>query len=403
MTGALLDQLIVLDLSRYASGPSATQLLADHGARVIKVEAVTGDPFRAEGPTATSDAGGSYFLRFNRSKESIACDISTPDGVEVLLDLTRKADVIVENFKPGFLASRGLGYQRLSAANPRVILASISGFGSQDVLPSPDSGRPAFAVTAEAEGGVVNRIGGPGCGPHWSGVSLGDLNAGTMTVVAILMALLHRERTGLGDHVDVAMTDVMIGLNERAILLASLTGQEPERGQASMMVGPIRCADGYVVAGVVGRRRWLAACELVGGPELVTSLETWPGPWMEFKNTIGEPRIAAWAATMAGHDVVARLEAIGVPSGMVNNAEQVIASGHARARQMLLQLDYPEVGSYVVPASPIVTLRSSRVPATRPPLLGEHTAPVLSGLLGYAAERIEELVRSGVVRTGHGD
>src|SRR6201999_1333259 len=104
------DGLVVLDLSRYASGPSATQLLADHGARVIKVEAVTGDPFRAEGPAATPDGAGGYFLRFNRTKESIACDLTTPDGIEVLLDLTRKADVIVENFKPGFLSSRGIGY-----------------------------------------------------------------------------------------------------------------------------------------------------------------------------------------------------------------------------------------------------------------------------------------------------
>jgi len=397
MTNLLLDGLVVLDLSRYASGPSATQLLADHGARVIKLEPPTGDPFRSEGPAEIPDGVGGYFLRFNRNKESVVCDLTAPEGIEVLLDLVRKVDVIVENFKPGFLSSRGIAYEQLSEVNPRLILASISGFGSEDVLPSPDSGRAAFAVIAEAEGGIINRIGEPDCRPHWSGVSLGDLNAGTMTVVAILMALFRREKTGVGDHIDLAMTDVMIALNERAILMTSLTGSEPERGQASSMVGPLPCADGYVVAGVVGRKRWAAVCDLVGGPDLVASLGTWRGEWMDFKTNIVVPRIESWLADKTSEEAVGRLEAIGVPSGIVKNASQVISSPHARARHMMVDLEYPGVGKCVAVASPIVTLRSDRVAASGPPLLGEHTVSVLSELLDYSPNRVDELLHSGVI------
>jgi crotonobetainyl-CoA:carnitine CoA-transferase CaiB-like acyl-CoA transferase len=400
VTATLLDGVVVLDFSRYASGPSATQLLADHGARVIKVEAMSGDPFRSEGPGAEPGASGGYFMRFNRSKEGIACDLDSPDGIEVVRDLVRRADVVVENFRAGFLAERGLDYAALSELNPGIILASISGFGGPDVLPSPDSGRPAFAVIAEAEGGVINRIGDVTCGPHWSGVSLGDLYAGTYTAAAVAMALVRRARDGRGDHIDLAMTDVMIALDERAILMTSLTGTEPERGQASSMVGPVTCADGSVVAGVVGPRRWRILCDLVGGPDLVAELEAWTDDWMLFKNGVALPRIAAWASDRSAAEVRDAFESAGVPAGVVKTAAQVIGSEHARARRMLLELDYPGVGSGLVSASPVVTRNSQRVTPRTPPLLGEHTAAVLTELLGYSDERTSRLAADGAVRLG---
>src|SRR5262245_6254377 len=208
MVARALGDILVLDLSQFASGPYATQFLADAGARVIKVEPPGhGEAYRREGPPVPGAERGSYFLRFNRNKEAIAVDLRQPAGQAAFDRLVAAADVLVENFKPDSMERLGYTWDRLRALNPRLVYATITGYGHADLLPSPQGSWPAFAIVAEAAGGMMDMIGDPQCRPHGSGVSAGDLVAGLHAALGILIALHQRSLTGRGQRVDVAMAD----------------------------------------------------------------------------------------------------------------------------------------------------------------------------------------------------
>ena len=383
-----LEGVVIVDLTHFAAGPYCTMLLADAGARVIKVEPPAGEIYRSEGPPLVAPDGamtGSYQLRFSRHKESVVLDLKTPAGRDALQALAMRADVLVDNFRPHTLDRLGLGYSRLRALNERLIYATITGFGAGDVDPSPLVDWPALAIVAEAMGGVMSRIGDGDCGPHSTGVSAGDLYAGALATSGILMALLHRERTGVGQHVDISMVDAMASLNERAVMSYGVTGAALPPGEERHVApfGPFSARDGHLVIGVVGDALWRRFCTAIARPDLADDPRLADGTGRAHHlETVLRPAIDAWVAGRDKESAAQALAEAGVPAGPVYDAGEVAESAHIKARHMLVDVELPGYGAFPVVASPIKLSGDPTPPSARVPLLGEHTASVLAELGG---------------------
>jgi CoA:oxalate CoA-transferase len=381
-----LAGVTVLDLTQFAAGPYCTMLLADAGARVIKVEPPGGEPYRREGTPLGQASDGSrvasYILRFSRDKESVTLDLKTPDGVAALRALAKSVDVLVQNFKPGTVERLGIDYRTLQAMNPRLVYASVSGFGQRDFLPSPYVDAPAFAVVSEAMGGVMDRLGDDTCAPHWSGVSLGDLFPGGLAVAGILMALVQRERDGIGQHVDISLADAMTSLNEKAILRYLVTGSTPPRGvdeDESAIV--LRATGGWVLVVMDGDEDVRRVCARIGASRLPGELPPvgTDGRHRFLVDVVGRA-VQDWVGQ---RDVDAVCRSLRSHCGFVTKvftARDAVESEHTRARDMLIDVDYGPYGRHLVVNSPI---KFSGHSPRRPPrvhLVGEDTGAVLGAL-----------------------
>jgi CoA:oxalate CoA-transferase len=401
--GRPLEDVIVLDLSQYAAGPYGVQVLADAGARVVKVELPgTGDPYRHEGPRLPGGApdDGSYFMRFNRNKESVAIDLREPDGRRVFERLLRRADVLVENFKPDSMQRLGYPYERLREINPRLVYATVTGFGHRDLLESPLWRWPAFAVVAEAMGGLMAVIGDADCRPHGSAVSAGDLVAGIHTALGILVALHQRSATGQGQRVDVAMADSIAAVAELPVFTYGATGRAPRRGGSRHMApfGAFPAADGHVAIGVIGSAVWRRLCDAIERPDLRDDpeLATGAGRAAHLADRI-EPALEEWLRGRGKTEAAAYLAERQVPAAPVLDAREVTESPHFQARQMVLEFEYPGAGTYLAAGNPIKLGADPSPPVRRPPMLGEHTAAVLAELAGLDDAEIAALRERGVI------
>jgi formyl-CoA transferase len=396
-----LDELLVIDLTQFIAGPYCTMLLADAGARVIKVEPPgRGEAYRREGPALGDQPTGGYLMRVNRNKESVTLDLATAGGRRVLERLAERADVLVENFKHDSMDRLGLGWERLRELNPRLVYASISGFGHTDLLPGPYAHWPAFAIVAEAMGGVMDRIGEPSCEPHWSGVSLGDIFASTLCVSGILMAIQHRAKTDSGQHVDISMHDGMVSLNERALYLHGSTGVSLGRGSEGYFApfGSFQAADGWIAIGVVGNAIWRRFCAAIDRPDLAADERLAEGRGRAVHaHDIVRPAIAAWLATRTRQEATDALVAHDVPAGLVQTAAEVAADPQVAAREMLVEFEYPGAGRQRVAGNPIKLGADLGQPVRRPPLLGEHTEPVLRELLSLDDSELQALRDEGAI------
>jgi formyl-CoA transferase len=399
-----LGDLVVLDLSQFAAGPYGTQFLADAGARVIKVELPgLGDPYRHEGPRlpAGSADDGAFFMRFNRNKESVAIDLAKPGGRAAFEALVKAADALIENFKPGSLERLGFGWERLQELNPRLVYATITGYGHRDLLPSPLSHWPAFAITAEAMGGMMDVIGDADCQPHGSAVSAGDLVPGVEAALGIMIALHQRLRTGRGQRVDVAMADAIAALNERSVFTYLLTGDVPTRGVERQIApfGAFPARDGHVAIGVIGPAVWRRFCAVLERPDLADDPDLADGTvrarHLEAKL---RPVIEGWLANRTKLEAAETLCRAGVPAAPVLNAREIAESEHFRSRRMLVEFDYPGAGSVGVVGAPIKLGADLGRPVRRPPRLGEHTESVLAELAGLDREAIADLRREGAIQ-----
>ena len=398
-----LEDVVVLDLTQYAAGPYGVQILADAGARVIKIELPgTGDPYRHEGPRLPGGAPdqGTYFMRFNRNKESVALDLRRPGGRHAFERLLPRTDVLVENFKPGTLERLGYPYGRLRELNRRLIYATVTGFGHRDVLESPLCHWPAFAVVAEAMGGWMNVIGDPGCRPHASAVSAGDLVAGIHAATGILVALHHRTATGEGQRVDVAMADSIAALAEQPVFTYGATGHVVGRGELrhTAPFGAFPASDGHVAIGVVGTATWHRLCDAIERPDLRDdpALATGTGRAAHLEDRI-RPALEAWLRTRTRSEAASYLADRQVPAAPVMNAAEVTTSPHYRSRQMILDLDYPDAGTFRVSGNPIKLGADPTPPVRRPPLLGEHTDAVLTDLAGLSPTDLVALRAEGAI------
>lgn len=409
-----LDGLTVLDLTRILSGPFCTMMLADFGADVIKVEQpVTGDPARGNGPFLTKDADGkqiaaqaqgddaysSYFMSINRGKRSIAIDLSKPKGKELLLSLAEKADVLVENFRPGTMQKLGLAYEAFQVRNPRLVMASISGFGQT----GPYSQRPALDVIVQGMGGMLSITGEPGGGPVRPGASIGDITAALFTTVAIQSALLERERSGFGQYIDISMLDCQVSIMENAFMRYFTLGEVPQRigtrHPSSTPFQAFETSDGHVVVAIMGGStdQWPLFCAALDLPDLIDD-ERYVTGWGRTQNYDELiPLIKGAMLQKTNVEWVEILSAMGIPVGPVQDIGEVAQDPQVNQREMFVELDHPSLGPVRFTGNPMKLSRTPSGPTRIPPDLGEHSAELLQEFLGMDEAQAAELLSEGVV------
>ena len=399
-----LTGIRVIGLEQYMSGPYCTMLLADAGAEVIKIERPgTGDPRRAIPPFVEKDgvkkAGG--YLSYNRNKKSLALNLRSEAGQEILRKLVKKSDVLLENLRPGALNKMGLGYEQLKVINPRLIYAVISGFGQLPGYQSDYSRRPAFDIVAEAMSGVMDLVGFADKPPTYTLYGLADVYSGMVTAYGIMQALFMRERTGQGQLVDSAMTDNMLALNERMVTLYAFTGQEPQRGRLQHLWprGAFQCQDGYVALNVPDDIIWQRLIKTVGRPDLVDDPRSADGTSRAANAEFLRPVIESWMVDKTRVEVVDALNAAGVPTGPVYSAQDVFADDHFQKRGMLVEVDDPQVGPHRFARTPPHLSAAPEIRTDPAPNLGQHTRSILQELLGYRADEVDQWVAEGVVAT----
>lgn len=402
--GAPLTGIRVLDLTQLVSGPAATMLLADLGAEVIKIERPCGgEPYRREGRILQNNAGSVSvnFLRFNRNKRSLTLNLKQETGRRLLKQLVQVSDVLVENFRSGVMKRLGLDYESLQEVNQRLIYASITGFGSEDMMPSPYSKLPAYAIISEAYAGLLHLVGeGPEQPPHWLGFALGDIAASLNAVIGIVLALYDRERSGRGRRVDVSLYDSAIFMNDQAIALYSATGEIMQRGsyrlQAPWGVFPV--SDGYVVVAVMGDEQWRNLCQAIGRLDLAEDDRCRTGELRALHmEELIRPALEKWLRNLKREQAVRVLQAHEVPSAPVNTAADLFACPHVSARHMLVPFEHPVVGTVSTVGNPVKLSDLPRVAASPPPELGQDTDQILQSLLGLGDDELKELRRECVI------
>ncbi len=403
-----LNGIRVLDLSRILAGPWATQLLADLGAEVIKIERPgSGDDTRQWGPPWLADGNGeptsesAYYLSCNRGKRSLAIDFTKPEGADLLRALAADSQVLVENFKVGGLAQYGLDYASLQVLNPRLVYCSISGYGQT----GPYAGRAGYDAAIQAQGGLMSITGepdgAPGGGPQKVGVAVADLMTGMYATTGILAALRHAEATGVGQHIDLALLDTQVGWLANQALNYLVGGQIPQRrGTAHPNIVPYQvmpAADGYFMLAVGNDGQFRRLCAIVGEPWLADEdrYATNAARVKHRDELIG--RLSSVLQTQPLAHWLGELEAQGVPCAPVNSIDQVFADPQVTARGMRIELPHDSGGSVPLVANP---LRFSATPVeyTRaPPLLGADTRALLRDRLGLDDARIEQLLAAGAI------
>jgi crotonobetainyl-CoA:carnitine CoA-transferase CaiB-like acyl-CoA transferase len=403
-----LGHLKVLDLTRVLAGPWATQNLADMGAEVIKVERPgKGDDTRAWGPPFLKDAQGqdtreaAYYLSTNRGKKSMTLDLASSEGQQIIRELVRDADVVVENYKVGTLARYGLSYDDLRPLNPRLVYCSITGFGQS----GPYAALPGYDFVFQGMGGLMSITGEPdgepGGGPMKSGVAITDLLTGMYASTAILAALEHRNVSGEGQYIDMALLDCVVAINGYQAMSYFLSGKPPERmGNAHPNMVPYQvfcCQEGELIVAVGNDSQYAAFCEVIGRPDLAHDVRFTTVEGRNRNRLALIPQIAAQMLTRTMSEWVAKLEAASVPCGPINNMQQVFDDPQVRHRRMQLSLPHASGADIPSLANPI---RFSATPiryGRAAPLLGEHTDEVLGTRLGMPAGRIADLKSRGVV------
>jgi len=387
-----LQGLKVLDLSRVLAGPWASQILGDLGADVVKVERPdAGDDTRAWGPPwvasrENDERQAAYFQCANRNKRSVAIDLATAEGQAQVRALAAKADVVLENFKVGGLAAYGLDYESLKAVNPRLVYCSITGFGQT----GPYAPRAGYDFLIQGMGGLMSLTGRAdgedGAGPQKVGVALVDIMTGLYATIAVLAALSHRDRTGEGQHIDLALLDVQVATlaNQAANYLAS--GVAPKRlGNAHPNIVPYQdfpTADGDMILAIGNDGQFSRFCAIAGHPEWAADARFATNPARVANRGALIPLLRQATVMKTTTEWVAALEAEGVPCGPINRLDQVFADPQVQARGMKIELPHPTFGPVPLVASPI---RLSQTPITyrqAPPALGEHTDEVLAEWLG---------------------
>ena len=405
---APLSHIRVLDLSRVLAGPWASQFLADMGAEVVKIERPqSGDDTRAWGPPfalepSEGDPGiSAYFACANRGKQSVTVDIAHPRGQELIRKLATRSDVLIENFKVGGLAKYGLDYESLKAVNPRLVYCSITGFGQT----GPYAPRAGYDFLVQAMGGLMSITGEPedvpGGGPVKVGVAISDQMAGMNALAAILTALVKRERTGEGEYIDVALLDSTVAalINQASTYLVS--GTVPQRmGNAHPTVVPyqaFRSADGHIILAIGNDGQFQRFCAAAGLEHLATDERYRTNAARIVNRDTLIPALANGIQKRTSADWISLLEARAVPCGPINTIDQVFADPQVEARGMRRVLHHDKAGPLAVAANPVRMASHDTTAAKAPPLLGENTDAVLSGMLGLSADEIAALKAEGVV------
>jgi crotonobetainyl-CoA:carnitine CoA-transferase CaiB-like acyl-CoA transferase len=390
-----LSGLKVIDVSRLLTGPFCTMLLADLGADVIKAEVPgRGDDARLFGPFAHGESG--YFMTLNRNKRSITLDLRSAQGQAVFKDLIRDADVLLENFTAGTMEEWGIGYDVLREINPRLIYASITGFGHF----GPYAQRVAFDAIAQAMGGLMSITGYPDNPPTRVGTSLGDINAGNFTAIGILAALFQRGRTGQGQKIDISMHDCIFAILENAVVRHTIGGQNPTRiGSRHASVAPydvFEAKDGYVIIACANEATWQRLCQAMGKDELIRDERFLVNDSRTANIKDLSDIIHNWTHSLTLEAILSLLQQYSVPGAPILTIADLADNPHLKARNMLIETQHPVAGKVTIPGNPIKLSASPDTITVPAPLLGQHTTEILSEL-GYSAGQIEALKAAKVI------
>ncbi|HEX7522490.1 MAG TPA: CaiB/BaiF CoA-transferase family protein [Acidimicrobiia bacterium] len=401
--GKPLDGIRVLAAEQMQALPYATQMLARLGAAVVKVEhPVHGESARASTPSMLDPSGravGATYLRNNLGKRSAGIDLKTAEGRELFLALVPRFDVIAENFKAGTMDRLGLGYDVIAATNPRAIFVSISGFGN--TVDTPYRDWPAYASIAEAMSGIYEYKSGPDRPPVTIPVgALGDISSALFGVIGVLAGLRHRDLTGEGQYVDIAMLDAMVAMTDVVTNFWSM-GVRPETEKAlEVICEGFRASDGFVVVQIIREHQFERLADLVGAPEWKEDprFATRAG-WAPLLESVIRPAVEAWASARTKLEAAQELTAAGIAAGPSNAAPDVIADPHVAARDMLVEMPRTDgvAEPVLIPGNPVKMSKVAEGPETRVPWVGEHTDDVLRTELALDDAHLASLRAAGVI------
>jgi crotonobetainyl-CoA:carnitine CoA-transferase CaiB-like acyl-CoA transferase len=402
-----LTGLRVLDLSRVLAGPWATQILADFGAEVIKIEKPgEGDDTRGWGPPFITNPDGSkgdaaYFLSANRGKWSVAIDMATPEGQDLIRELARHSDIVMENFKVGGLRKYGLDYDSLKTVNPRLIYCSLTGFGQT----GPYAQRAGYDFMIQGMGGIMSVTGQPdgtpGAEPMKVGVAFADIFTGLYCTIAIEAALFHRERTGQGQHIDVALLDTQVGVLANQALNYLVGGKAPTRlGNAHPNIVPYQTfatKDGYIIMAVANDRQFRDYCAIIGVPHLAGDERFQQNRGRVVNRAELIPMLIEPMKARTTAEWVEAFESAAIPCGPINTIDQVFANEQVLARGLQIGLTRDDGVQVPGVANPIVFSGTPIDYDKAPPRLGDGTEKVLTETLGLSGEEIARLRKAGAI------
>jgi crotonobetainyl-CoA:carnitine CoA-transferase CaiB-like acyl-CoA transferase len=392
-----LENIRILDLTHMLSGPYGAMILADLGAETIKVEPLHGEGTRkllAKDPKNSLDGMGAYYITLNRNKKSVALNLKSEEGLAVFHDLVRHSDVVISNFGVGVPERLGIDYATLKEINPRIVTCTVTGFGSD----GPNPKRPAFDQVAQATGGGMSITGPDPDHPVRAGIPIGDLGGGMFAVMGILTALMERESSGEGQHVDISMLDCQISMLNYMATMHFLSGEDPYPiGNSHFVHVPyntFHTSDGFIVIAVITDNFWQNLKEVVNCPEFDDpKYDGQPGRW-EDREMINR-RLDEVLSGNTSEYWLGKLEEKRIPCAPVNRFSQALNDEQVRHRNMVIDLKHPNGKSTQGPGNPIKLSRTGRESFSAAPGVGQDTDQVLQDLLGYDADRIAGLKDSG--------
>ncbi|EPP4908907.1 CaiB/BaiF CoA transferase family protein [Escherichia albertii] len=393
--GALAG-LQVLDLTRALAGPFCTMMLADMGAEVIKIERPgVGDDTRQFAPFKNGESA--YYMNLNRNKKGITLNLKGR-GKALFLELVKTADIVVENYRPGTMEKLGLGYDELRKVNPRIIYCAISGFGHT----GPYSQRPGYDIIGQAMGGLMSTTGWPGGEPTRSGTAMSDVLAGLSATIGTLAALRHRDQTGEGQKVDIALVDSVVASLEIITQIYLTEGRIPERignrYESCYPYDTFKARDGDVVIAAANDKLWSLVAQTMGQPELATREEFNSNPLRVKNHALLKPIIEIWSRQYSVNEIVDCMLNAGVPAAPINNIDQLVSDPHiADAREMFIDVEHPIAGTLKLTGSHIKLTSTPTGIRTPSPLLGQHNQEIYSSRLGLDDAELAQLRAEGIL------
>jgi crotonobetainyl-CoA:carnitine CoA-transferase CaiB-like acyl-CoA transferase len=389
-----LSGLRVIDLTRVLAGPFCTMMLADMGAEVIKVEEPgKGDDSRHFAPFRNGESA--YYMNLNRNKKGVTLNLKK--GRDIFIELVKTADVLVENYRPGTMDRLGLGYETLKKINPRLVYGAVSGFGDT----GPYRLRPGYDIIGQAMGGLMSTTGWPGGEPTRTGTAMGDVLAGLSVTIGILAALRHRDQTGCGQKVDVALVDSVVASLEVITQIYLTDGHIPERignrYESTYPYDSFKANDGDVVVGAANDKLWQLVCQVIEQPDLQNDERFDTNHKRVQRHAEIKPIIEAWTKTHSVDEIVDRMLAAGVPVAPINTIDRLVTDPHiAVAREMFVDVEHPKAGVLKLTGAHIKLTETPPAIRTPSPELGQHNGEVFGSLLGMVSSDIEKLTQDGV-------
>lgn len=395
-TGAL-QGVRILDLTRVLAGPFATMMMADMGAEVIKIEMVKkGDDSRQFGPFVNGES--SYYMNLNRNKKGITLNLKNPRGKEIFIEMVKKADIVMENYRPGTMEKLGLGYEELKKINPRIIYACVSGFGHY----GPYKDRAGYDIIGQAMSGLMSTTGQADGEPTRTGTAMSDVLAGLSVTIGTLSALHYRDKTGIGQKVDVSLVDSTVASMEIINQIYLVEGRIPERignrYESTYPYDSFRAKDGSIVIGAANDKLWSKVCELMNKPELATCEDFDKNIKRVQRHAEVKQIVEEWTVQHTIDELVEALLEAGVPVAPINTIDRVVKDPHiAVAREMFVDVEHPIAGKMKITGSHIKLSETRPTVKTPAPILGEHNKEFYQEFMGLTEEEIQKMSEEGII------